>query len=152
MPRSLLTQPPVRPRLSGLPPLLGAQTSCGPLPRASPVHPHPSRLPPPRPWGCVAAHCAVCSHAASLARLNSSLVPPSVEIELLVLLSHRASSSAAVTRAAFVATATSTLATVSYAIASLTTVTVVSAAARSRSFAAATSASCRCYTFEATKS
>lgn len=92
-------------------------------------------LSPPRPWGCAVAHYAACSHAASLASLNSALVPPSVEAELLVLLPRRALSSAAVARAAstVVVACTSALAATSStaaSLAALAAVVAVAAAAR----------------------
>jgi hypothetical protein len=95
-----------------------------------------SRLPPRRPWGCAAAHCATCSRVASLASLSSMSLSSSAETELSVLLARRALSSAAA------AAASST-------IASLAAVAAVSAVARSRSSAAATSASCRCCALKA---
>jgi hypothetical protein len=127
-----------------------------PQPGAPPTRPCPSRLSPPHPWLCAAAHCAACSRTASLASLSSSSVPMSAETELLVLLSRRASSSAAVARAASAAAAayTSALAAASSAIVTLATlpaVAAISITARSCSSAAATSASFRCCALEATE-
>jgi hypothetical protein len=65
---------------------VGARPRCVPSPGASSACPCMSGLPPPCPWGCVAVHCAACSHADSFARLSSSSLPPSAETELLVLL------------------------------------------------------------------
>jgi hypothetical protein len=65
---------------------VGARPRCVPSPEASSTCPCMSRLPPPCPWGCVAARCATCSRADSFARLSSSSLPPSAETELLVLL------------------------------------------------------------------
>jgi hypothetical protein len=105
------------------------------------------------PWGCTTAHCAVCSRAASLASLSSSLVLLSTEAELPVLLPHRASSSAAAARVASVASAASTfaLAAASPAATIRDALAAVAAAARSRSYAAVTSASCWRRTLEVTE-
>jgi hypothetical protein len=59
----------VRSCLSGL-------ASCAFSPGASSARLHLSGLPSLAPWGCVAALCVVCSCAACLASLSSSLVLP----------------------------------------------------------------------------
>jgi hypothetical protein len=113
----------------------------------------PVRAAATAPLGCVVSHCAACSHAASLATLSSLSLSLSVETELPVLLTRRASSSVAAARVASTAAAASisALAGASSAIANLATVAAVSVATRSRSSAVATSASYRCCTLEATE-
>jgi hypothetical protein len=117
---------------------------------------HPSGLPPLRPRGCVATHCIACSRAASLASLSSSLVPPSIVTELLLLLPRKAMRSTVATRAtsAAIAASTSALAAVSSTIANLAALAVIAAvstAVCSCSSTVATSASCWCYALEATE-
>jgi hypothetical protein len=108
------------------------------------------------PLGVHGYHCTACSHVAFLASLSSSPVPPSAEIDLVILLPHRASSYATAARTASAATAASTsaLATTSSVIASLVAIAaiaVVSTAARSHSCATTTSTSYRCYVLEVTE-
>ncbi|XP_066365282.1 uncharacterized protein [Miscanthus floridulus] len=111
---------------------------------------------PPRSWACAATHYAVRACPGSLpsnSRSASALL--SAETKLLML-PHRASTSAIIARAAAIAAtaSASALAAASSATASLdalATAVAVSAAARSRSSTAASSASCRRRVLEATE-